>query len=368
MGIGPTAGLYGLLILISACVIVMAAELGALVSIASTSSQPANIFIETGSGSGTASSGVIGSIETDSAVDNVPDVLPPAIGGENVCEGKKPKLDNVECIVDAMTNVGPQAGANVTKGYNGSMPVENVPITTPYWQNGMCPVNVHWHLGAEHYSLGQFDESGSGPKLVDDNDGGIRPGYQCTLFDESDSKFTKPYTWKHCVGMEVGQTYEVHWPHSAAGACGTPNQYQTPFYDGVFCTDDVLTDTAKQIGVQAQIFTIVNDEDYFWPDLMRGMIVDPETNMGQDIAMYTGSTTGDSRNNLVCSQYSPITWQVDRQCHLVSASTFDKMCADMKMQRDDMSGDLYPHGSRPLVADELAAGNHANRHNRFLRA
>eukprot|EP00959_Pyramimonas_sp_CCMP1952_P361950 7580033-Pyramimonas_sp.AAC.1 len=25
---------------------------------------------------------------------------------------------------------------------------------------------------------------------------------------------------------------QVHWPHSAAGACGTPNQYQTPFYDG----------------------------------------------------------------------------------------------------------------------------------------
>jgi hypothetical protein len=266
-----------------------------------------------------------------------------------------------------MTNVGPQAGANVTKGYNGSMPVDYVPITTPYWQNGMCPVNVHWHLGAEHLSVGQFDETGSGPAFPEEVDGGNRPGFQCTLYDETDSKFTKPYDWKHCQNMEVGQTYEVHWPHSAAGACGTPNQYQTPFYDGVFCTDGVLTDTAKQIGVQAQIFTIVNDEDYFWPDLMRGMIVDPETGMGQDIAMYTGSTTGDSRSNEICSQYSPITWQVDRKCHLVSASTFDKMCADMKMQRDDMSDDLYPHGSRPLVADELAAANHANRHNRFLR-
>ena len=35
--------------------------------------------------------------------------------------------------------------------------------------------------------------------------------------------------------MRVGETYEVHWPHSALGACGTPLQYQTPFYDGVFC-------------------------------------------------------------------------------------------------------------------------------------
>lgn len=89
---------------------------------------------------------------------------------------------------------------------------------------------------------------------------------------------------------------------------------------------------------------------------MRGMIVDGEK--GSDIAYYTGSTTGTTRNNEICSQYAPITWQVDRKCHLVSASTFDKMCADMKSQRDDMSDDLYAHGSRELVADNLAANNH----------
>jgi hypothetical protein len=156
--------------------------------------------------------------------------------------------------------------------------------------------------------------------------------------------------------MEVGQTYEVHWPHPAAGACGTLNQFQTPFYDGVFCKDDILTDTAAQIGVQAQVFTIVNDETYYYPDLMRGMIVDGS--LGADIAKYTGSTTGTSRDNEICSQFAPITWQVDRVCHLISASTFDKMCADMKAQRDDMSDDLHPHGSRELVADNLAADNH----------
>jgi hypothetical protein len=236
--------------------------------------------------------------------------------------------------------------------------------------NGMCPVNVHWHLGAEHYSAGQYDETGTGPvlpsktndldrrALADD----ARQGYQCKYYNTSDAKFVKPYEWKHCIGMEVGQTYEVHWPHSAAGACGTLDQYQTPFYDGVFCRDGILTDTATQVGVQAQVFTIVNDETYYYPDLMRGMIVDAESGMGQDIAKYTGSTTGTTRDNEICSQYSPITWQVDRKCHLVSASTFDKMCADMKAQRDDMSDDLYAHGSRELVADELAANNHQRRH------
>lgn len=88
---------------------------------------------------------------------------------------------------------------------------------------------------------------------------------------------------------------------------------------------------------------------------MRGMIVDGE--MGQEITKYTGSTTGTSRDNTICSQYAPITWQVDRKCHMISASTFDKMCADMKAQRDDMSDDLYAHGSREVVLDELTANN-----------
>ena len=302
----------------------------------------------------------------------IPTAKPPA--GDNYCEGKQPdNLPNVECIVDAIVNVGPQAGANVTKGYQGELEVDFLTVDTPYFEAGMCAVNVHWHLGTEHYSAGEYDEHGTGPtdhgaaEHEESNghrrlSGEVRPGYQCHYYDASDAKFTKPYNWQHCHDMQVGETYEVHWPHSAAGACGTPNQYQTPFADGVFCRDGILTDTATQIGVQAQIFTIVNDEAYYYPDLMRGMIVDGE--MGADIAKYSGSTTGTTRNNEICSQYSPITWQVDRKCHLISASSFDKMCADMKAQRDDMTEDLYPHGSRELVDDKLAANNQ----HRFLRS
>jgi hypothetical protein len=192
----------------------------------------------------------------------------------------------------------------------------------------------------------------------------IRDGFRCNHYDASDEKFTKPYEWKHCVGMEVGETYEVHWPHSAAGACSQVNQYQTPFYDGVFCNlplDAFLglqpQDIANAVGVHGQVFTIVNDENYFYNDMMRGMIVDADMGMGQDIHIYTGSTTGDSRSNEMCSTYSPVTWQVDRKCHLISASSFDKLCYDRKMQRDDMSGDLYPHGSRELVHHDYAANN-----------
>ena len=182
-------------------------------------------------------------------------------------------------------------------------------------------------------------------------------------YKASDAKFTKPYTWKHCVNMEVGQTYEIHWPHSAAGMCGTRHQFQSPFYDGVFCKDGIISlsplNTYQKIGVQAQVFTVVNDESYYVPDLIKGMIV--KGDKGADIAKYTGSTTGTSRSNTVCSKYTPITWQVDRKCHMVSASSFDKLCADMKAQHDDMSSDLYPHGSRELVADNFAANNQQSR-------
>merc|ERR1719203_2040657 len=284
----------------------------------------------------------------------------------NPCADKTPAgFDNSPCMdEDGNVIVAEQAGANVTKGYKGEREAFGTPITVPYSETDLCPVNVHWHLGTEHYSLGEYDENGSGPYHSDDDRrhlvGDVRMGYQCNHYDESDPKFTTEYEWEHCVDMEVGETYEIHWPHSAAGACGTPWQYQTPFYNGVFCTDGVISisplNTYSTIGVQGQVFTIVNDEEYYYDDLFSGMIVDGEEK-GTDMAYYTGSTTGTSRDNEICSNWAPITWQVDRKCHLISASSFDKLCHDMKMQLNDMKDDLYPHGSRELVADKLAANN-----------
>jgi len=295
----------------------------------------------------------------------------------NFCDAKKPiaGFENHACMVNGVVEAVEQAGANVTAGYQGLLNAGGrVPITTSYLEAGLCPVNVHWHLGTEHYSAGQYDEFGTGPKNSSEADAdgqgdsrrlrsrslaaNARLGYRCKHYMKH-PKFEDTYKWKHCMGMHVGETYEVHWPHSAAGACGTPYQWQTPFYDGVFCVDGIITlaplNTFQKIGVQAQVFVIVNDESYYYPDLMRGMITDGA--FGQDMAMYTGSTTGTSRDNTICSKYAPITWQVDRKCHLISASSFDKMCADMKSQSDDMSSDLHPHGSRMLVADNLAANN-----------
>jgi len=298
------------------------------------------------------------------------------LGVTNPCKDTNPGLANLDCT-QAVEQAIEQAGANITHGFVGRIDASATPpITVPYHKTALCPVNVHWHLGAEHLSVGQFDEGGSGPddaahrrlrarKLAGT---GTREGHQCHHYDASDPKFTTPYTWKHCVDTKVGQTYEVHWPHSAVGDCGTPWQYQHPFYDGVFCHFVAATggsispaDQAQAVGVQGQIFTIVNDESYYYPDLIKGMLVAGA--YGQDVAYYTGSTTGTSRQGGYnvgdqCSAYSPITWQVDRKCHMISASSFDKMCADMKAQADDMSDDLYPHGSRETVNPNLAAAQH----------
>jgi Delta carbonic anhydrase len=287
--------------------------------------------------------------------------------GDNICEEKDPAFSAVPCVVDGVVTALEQAGANVTVGYVGELDTDAEPITTTFFEAGLCPVNVHWHRGTEHYSLGEYDENGAGPVSEPDESGEEPPrlGLQCLYFDEGDPKFTMPYDWNFCDNMVVGETYEIHWPHSSAGACGTPNQYQTPFQDGVFCKSDTvaLDPLSLTVGVQAQVFVIVNDDSYYYPDLIRGMIVDGE--MGKDVTKYTGSSTGTSYNAETCSQYTPITWQVDRKCHLISASSIDKLCADMLSQRDDMSADVEPHGAREVVPDELAADNHQNRAFRY---
>jgi hypothetical protein len=287
--------------------------------------------------------------------------------GENPCFGMRPNFPNVQCLQDTeeIFSTGEQSGVNVTKGYNGNRNTTVIPITDSYREKGLCPVNVHWHVGAEHYSVGEFDEKGNGP--IDFHEG--RLGWQCRYYEENNPKFNNPaYDWKHCIGMTVGQTYEMHWPHSAAGACNTPWQYQTPFYDGVFCNlpeEEVLKlkpqDIASAVGVQSQTFVVVDDEDYFYPDLFSGMIVDEDTDHGVDLAIYTGSTTGTQRNNEICSPFSPITWQVDRKCHLISASSFDRLCEQMEQQADNLKDDLYAHGARELVKDMHAANNHQTR-------
>ena len=167
-------------------------------------------------------------------------------------------------------------------------------------------------------SEGQFDENGTGPADASRSFFAGPTALQGRYhYDATDPKFTTGRHWKHRADMKVGETYEVlTGPTSNMGACGTLNQYQTPFYDGVFCALKAGGRRGRHVHATArtsearghhrrsvssrEIFTHANDETSCWPrpharvDIVEGT-------RGTEITGYTGSTTGMTRNNEVRS-------------------------------------------------------------------
>ena len=290
------------------------------------------------------------------------DEVDPDVNPCNANNEEKPPiwaaLMTLECS-DQYTRV--QSAADVTKGATGEMVAELPPISSPFSEEDMCPVNVHWHLGAEHRNAGTFDIPGGDWLAENDPDAhleeGVEPGNFCPDYDADDPKFTTPYDFQHCSHMKVGYTYEIHWPHSNLGACDTEWQYQSHFMNGVLCMANeaemspaealaAVFDTQEaKIGVQAQVFTVVNDDAYDYPDWdsLSGW----NTSLASDVAVYQGSTTGQQDGNEICrGTGGMVSWQVDRGCNLISARAFDELCRVMKEQRVDMSSDTYPHNAR----------------------
>ena len=157
-------------------------------------------------------------------------------------------MSNFKCS-QAIKKVFEQSGVNVTEGFVGGMDTNGntdlfgntfnttTPITSSYFSAGLCPVNVHWHLGAEHLSLGEFDTHGSGPSddyalydcddddhrrlagddhsdcysatsTYDDDDtrrrlGGdsVRIGFQCSYYDEGNPIYTTEVSVRNLLHM-----------------------------------------------------------------------------------------------------------------------------------------------------------------------
>ncbi len=268
-------------------------------------------------------------------------------------------LADLQCDDESL---GVQAAADVTPGAVGDMVARLVPVETTFEDAGMCAVNVHWHLGAEHRNAGTYDIPGEEWMNFNDpeahHDEEVEPGNFCPDFDENDAKFTTPYEFEHCdEHMKVGYTYEIHWPHSNLGMCNSEWQYQSHFMNGVLCqaneadmspadaVGSVFDTQTTKIGVQAQVFTIVNDPAYDYPDW--AMLDGWNADMAVDMAIYQGSTTGQQDGNNTCrGTGGMVTWQVDRGCHLISAASFDELCRVMKEQRVDMSADTHAHNAR----------------------
>merc|ERR1719401_1506745 len=133
----------------------------------------------------------------------------------------KPTVENFDCYKEGVLKAIDQAGGDITKGFIGGLDTNfRVPIDVPYYQTSLCPVNVHWHLGAEHRSEGEFDEDGKSPDnhlIPEDEDpedtrrlAAARYGFACKHYDSDDARFNTEYPWKYCRDMHVGETYEVH--------------------------------------------------------------------------------------------------------------------------------------------------------------
>jgi len=245
----------------------------------------------------------------------------------------------------------------------------------------MCTVNLHWHLGAEHEIVGgyhstcDFDHPGLPSKDTADDPPAHHCELACTpgalpyssvgkmcyrgkeLWESQDPLVTNEYDCKYCVDMHVGLTYEYHWPHSNLVHCQSEWQLQTPFIDDVLCDATtggvdaatalklIFEDEAVRIGVEGQIFSVVNSEDpahseyayQYWAGLY-GM----NKKIAKDVAYYKGSTTGDGADNEICrGTVGFVTWHVDRECHLIEAATLDEFCRQrIEVPADDMSGGI----------------------------
>ena len=137
--------------------------------------------------------------------------------GFNPCYGRhaytETLLGNSACFDDDMNPaVGPQAGADITEGSAGLMSVEahQQPILDEYQNTALCPVNVHWHMGAEHRSEGQFDEDGKSPETEDDHGralaGDVRHGHKCHHYDTLTEEQKAPVRPKPALAL-----VHVHW-------------------------------------------------------------------------------------------------------------------------------------------------------------
>ena len=89
--------------------------------------------------------------------------------GNTTANAMHGKVVNLPCFEDNtdISAVGPQSGADVTAGaVTGQIDSSQMKLIDGDLKDaGLCSVNVHWHEGAEHRSVGEYDETGLGPGL-----------------------------------------------------------------------------------------------------------------------------------------------------------------------------------------------------------
>ncbi|CAE7835505.1 unnamed protein product [Symbiodinium sp. CCMP2592] len=245
----------------------------------------------------------------------------------------------------------PQSPRDVSSGFVGDMRARMKPLDGDAIKD-FTQVNLHWHLGAEHYSKGEYDipvgkhlhyrhgvPEWDGHPLVPE---GTQPGFFCNLRHYDD--YLKPYDFQYCKHAKVGYTYEFHWVFSSAG----PLEREFRIFNGLGQAFNRSKNPTAI--VRGQVCRIINDErlrteDQIEEDYNNFIEQWREPYLG-DAVRYVGSTTGPSYNNEVCSPLQ-VNWHVDTKCCTLTAQTMDRTC--QRMAELGLTTDLAPHGSRELV-------------------
>ena len=114
----------------------------------------------------------------------------------------------VKCADLACTDAEPQSPRDVTPGYVGHLTTRYEPYGEEERRN-FLQANLHFHLGAEHRSAGEYDQDPPTSGL----ESTVAPGLFCKT-DGLTAPELADYTFEHCKNVSVGNTYEFHWVFS----------------------------------------------------------------------------------------------------------------------------------------------------------
>lgn len=224
---------------------------------------------------------------------------------------------------------GPQAPRNIDKKTGKNKLFFSLAPKFEYLN--LC--NIHFHTNAEHKAKDFSIYAGEGKH-------GHRGGYQClSSMTLTKKELFQPGT-NYCEGVKSGDTIEVHWVYSSCNV--EPGKGLTS------CLSEKCTN--PELRVEAQVFTVVNDELALNFNTMTydGNIINGyhqakslPVNTGKPIE-FIGSTTGPKYTEQNCSPLQ-VTWRVRPKCEKININSLSQWC------KSNIFKENHAHGVRKLI-------------------
>ncbi|KAK7253745.1 hypothetical protein SO694_00002450 [Aureococcus anophagefferens] len=212
------------------------------------------------------------------------------------------KYSDKRCSVKGYVGDSTEKSAyDVTEGSVGLMDpaLDPIPTTTPR----ACAVNVHWHIGAEHRSEGQYTE-----EYAFDHPG--LATYERRLQSEDDLEGLTD-AQKEARKLASGSLRVGHMCKNAYDLNNDdPDGIVANEYDWQYCHDARLHHRQLRRPSSSPYLRPAWDALNSW-----------DTELATDYAYYQGSTTGDAADNEICRGTGGlVTWHTDRECHLTTTA------------------------------------------------